>query len=306
MARRGDTVADVAARVGLSAEELARFNGLQVGYVLRADEILALPRRVPASGPDGGRDIATIAGDAIDRAEGTRRPVTGTTAPAEGQPVRHRVERGETAYSIARLYNVSVRSLAEWNGLGTDLTVREGQYLLIPVAAGGAAPDRRIAATRPGRGSPTPVPPSASTPLPDPAEVETAKLPESPKLSTAEPAPADTSRFLRPVDGKTIRPYGNGNDGIDLAAAPGTAVRAADNGKVALISRSVGQSTIVLVRHDDNIYTVYSNVTDVPVKKGDSVKRGQPVGKVAEGSPGFVHFEVRRGTKATDPGPFIN
>ena len=46
------------------------------------------------------------------------------------------MQRGETAYTIARLYNVSAKSLAEWNGLGPDLAVREGQYLLIPVVAG--------------------------------------------------------------------------------------------------------------------------------------------------------------------------
>ena len=62
---------------------------------------------------------------------------TSQLEPAKGvgvEPVRHRVERGETAFSIARLYDVPVRTLAEWNGLGSDFSVREGQFLLIPVA----------------------------------------------------------------------------------------------------------------------------------------------------------------------------
>ena len=50
-------------------------------------------------------------------------------------PVRHRVESGETAYSIARLYGVSVTALASWNGLGPDLAVRENQELLIPIVS---------------------------------------------------------------------------------------------------------------------------------------------------------------------------
>ncbi|PWE33919.1 peptidase M23 [Maritimibacter sp. 55A14] len=320
-ARRGDTVADVAARIGMPAGELARHNGLQPEYELREGEILALPRRVQTA---GGADITSIASSAIDEADRSRPAAAGQPGATPGaQPLRHRVARGETAFSIARLYNVSVRSLADWNGLGPDLDVREGQYLLIPVAASGATRQAAAVTTPPGQGSPTPVPPSASKPLP--REVETATLPASPQLdqyqtdqqdggtATAaaptpkpKPEPTDTAQFLRPARGEVIRGYGSGNDGIDIAAPAGSPVQAADNGKVALISKSVGKSTIVLVRHDENVYTVYSNVVDVPLKKGDSVSRGQTVGKVASGSPSFVHFEVRRGTEAIDPDPFLN
>ena len=68
-------------------------------------------------------------------------------------PVRHRVEPGETAYSIARLYGVSVTALASWNGLGPDLAVRENQELLIPIVSDA----NRIAGpadTQPGEGTP--------------------------------------------------------------------------------------------------------------------------------------------------------
>ena len=48
-------------------------------------------------------------------------------------PAKHKVVRGETAFIISRLYNISVRSLADWNGLDSDYTVREGQILIIPL-----------------------------------------------------------------------------------------------------------------------------------------------------------------------------
>ena len=167
VARRGDTVSTVAERVGISAGELARYNALTATDALRDGEVLALPRRVAEPEPfaggrpaGGGIDVTAIASTAIDRADGqgtaggTRvaaaSPPAGTPTPAgtraparsaEGaQPVRHQVVRGETAFSIARLYNVSTRALAEWNGLGPDMMVREGQYLLIPLPA--AAPLR--------------------------------------------------------------------------------------------------------------------------------------------------------------------
>ena len=193
VARGGDTVADVANRIGLDAEELAKYNGVRPDDVLRKDEVLALPRRVaepsPATGaeatgpiqPPSSVDIESIAGGAIDRAsaakvETTELPKTETAKPAQKaekvqvgiEPIRHKVVRGETAYTISRMYDVSVRALAEWNGLGPDFTIREGQYLLIPVPDT-SAPQRKaqpFTTSKPGQGSATPTPPSASQALP--------------------------------------------------------------------------------------------------------------------------------------------
>ena len=296
-ARDGDTVADVAIRVGLTPAEVARFNGLSENHELRDGEILALPRRVETT--VGGIDIASIAGSAIDRADSDDNDTTATSTTNSGiEPIRHRVESGETVYSIARLYDVSVRSLADWNGLGADLSVRTGQFLLIPIVLKRAAVSDE---SNPGEGTVTPTPPSASQPLPE--AVETATLPSSGNINQTDTE--DKSKFLMPVNGKIIKGYSSKNEGIDIAAASGSTVLAAADGEVALISRSVGQSTIVLVRHSNNIYTVYSNVTGVTLRKGTSIKRGQPVGKIAAGDPSFLHFEVRRGTASTDPMPFL-
>jgi len=300
LARRGDTVADVANRIGLSPDALARHNGLATDDILRDQELLALPGRVKTG---GGVDIASIATNAIDTADRNSGVAPSRDGPAGVEPVRHRVERGETAYSIARLYDVSVTALASWNGLGTDLAVREGQHLLIPIVDNPTP--RVVDSSKPGRASATPTPPSARKPLP--ATVETAALPDKPGLDKFKSG-GDDRKFLMPVQGKVIRPYSGkqgGNEGIDIAAAVGTAVKAAEDGEVALISKSVGANTIVLLRHADNIYTVYSNVNDVNLSKGQKVKRGQRIGGVASGSPSFLHFEVRKGTQSVDPAPYL-
>ncbi|MCU0911321.1 MAG: LysM peptidoglycan-binding domain-containing protein, partial [Rhodobacteraceae bacterium] len=275
VARRGDTVETLAARVGLPGDEIARFNGLSPGMALRDGEIVALPRRVAEppggfaggtaiaaaplpSGPGGQVDVTTLAGSAIDRASATQpgsATPAGTIAPARGsdEPVRHQVVRGETAYSIARLYGISARALADWNGLGPDLTVREGSYLIIPqagaAAPAAAAPDTT---TAPGQGTPTPVPPSAAAPLP--AEDETGAVenaPASPNLQTERTAAsARSSKLAMPVSGSIIRAYQKGrNEGIDISAAAGSDVRASAEGTVAAVTRSTDNVSIVIVRH---------------------------------------------------------
>ncbi|WP_224813950.1 peptidoglycan DD-metalloendopeptidase family protein [Hasllibacter sp. MH4015] len=311
VARRGDTVGDVAARIGLTAEELATFNGRAAGDELRAGEVLALPRRVDGGAPGGGTDIASIAQGAIDAAE-TRGGTTGTAPQTPGgvEPVRHRISRGETAYSVARLYGVSVRSLAEWNGLGPDLAVREGQYLLIPIVIETA---QAPTATAPGD-SVAPLPPSAANPLPD--GIETAALPPLEGTATgstpaAAPAPAaapqqSSARLIRPVDGSVLRGYGSGgNEGIDISASTGTPVRAAADGTVAAITQDTDQVPILVVRHADGLLTVYANIQNIAVSRGDRVSRGQTVAQVGGGDPSFLHFEVRRGFEAVDPNDYL-
>ena len=309
VARRGDTVADVAARIGLGADELARFNGRSASDTLRPDEVLALPRRV-TPGAGSGTDIAAIASGAIEAAEARQGAGAGASVTIQpGQePVRHRVDRGETAYSIARLYGVSVRSLAEWNGLGPDLAVREGQYLIIPIVIEEAAAN--TGGTSPGT-SVAPLPPSAATPLPEPIQQATLPpqgtqaAPAAAPEPTPQPQAAPSARFIRPVSGTIIRPYGNGNEGIDIGAATGTAVRAAADGEVAAITQDTDQIPILVLRHPDGLLTVYANIRNIAVSRGDRVTQGQTMAEVGPGDPSFLHFEVRRGFEAVNPNQYL-
>ncbi|UWQ27385.1 peptidoglycan DD-metalloendopeptidase family protein [Leisingera sp. M523] len=332
VAQRGDTVSDVAARIGLPPAEVARFNGMETSDKMRQGEVLALPRRAPDSLPGsataGSVDIATLAGQAIDTAPLTS-PNPGSVTPtaiqpvpkpqppkvqAGPEPVRHKVKRGETAYTISRLYQVPVKSLAEWNGLGSDFAVREGQFLLIPLkeepAPRPAPAAAAVAVTEPGAGSETPVPPSASQPLPEekvePAAVkpaaETLPKPELPK-----PTRASSAAMAYPVQGKIVKTYSKGrNDGIDIAAAAGAPVNAAEAGTVAAITKDSNNVPIVVIRHSQKLLTVYQNVGNITVKKGESVVRGQRIASLRGGDDAYVHFEVRDGFESIDPLSYLN
>lgn len=320
LARQGETVGTVAQRLGVDAAELARFNGVAVDTILRRDELLALPNRVAeptAAGPAATSPIAVteLASGALDRVGSGTPPTSPPAATLPGpEPVRHRVNPGETVYSIARLYAVPVASIAEWNGLGPDLAVREGQQLLIPRAGSTGLPQPAIVApvTEPGQGTPTPLPPSAAAPLPQEtvapaAAPEPRPEPPAPDLGSEEPEEPETgARLIRPVEGPIIRAYARGrNEGIDIGAAPGTAVKAADSGTVAAITQDTDGASIVVVRHEGNLLTVYVNVTDVSVSKDQSVSRGQTIARIPPGDPSYLHFETREGLQSVDPSEFL-
>ncbi|MEO9515355.1 MAG: peptidoglycan DD-metalloendopeptidase family protein [Paracoccaceae bacterium] len=326
VAQRGDTLAQVASRVGLPAADLASYNGIATDASLRDGEILALPNRVSEPSPLTGAlgtgpiqpssvDVTTLAGQAIDNSPDTStqvaaaRPIT-TPLPQTGdEPVQHRVERGETAFTIARLYNVPVRSLAEWNGLGSDFAVREGQFLLIPVAQTappqvGSAVQQEEAVTAPGEGTETPTPPSASRPLPVDDSDQVVAAPPAPDIG--QTTTSTQAAMSKPVDGTIIREYTKGrNEGIDIKGAPGGPVAAAADGTVAAITKSAEGVPIIVLRHPDNVLTVYANVENVSVKKGDSVKRGSSIAKLRDGDQSFVHFEVRQGFDSVDPNTYL-
>ena len=318
VARRGDTLRSLANRIGMDADSLAKYNGTSPDAQLRQGEVVSLPSKVASSVPapsdvttstlDGGNDVNIT--ELAQTAIGTSTPsATPSTNQPSKDPIRHRVERGETAYTIARLYRVSVRSLAEWNGLDSNLNIREGQYLTIPVAS--EEPAKPVAAkpkvTAPGTGTPTPTPPSAKAPLPVAPVAPSTPTVSKPAPVVQKPVAAPTGgKMAYPVQGKIIREYVKGKtDGIDLSAPVGTSIVAADKGTVAAITADADQVPIVVIKHDNGLLTVYANVGNIKVAKGAAVSRGQKIGSIRDGNPAYLHFEVRRGFDSVDPMDFL-
>ncbi|MCH2093789.1 MAG: LysM peptidoglycan-binding domain-containing M23 family metallopeptidase [Rhodobacteraceae bacterium] len=320
VAQRGDTLDSLAARVGLPAQDIAQFNGLDPQDSLRRGEVIALPRKV-ATGTDGvfvsDVDITELASSAIDNAADTTPQVSSKPLPDVGpEPIRHKVKRGETVYTLSRLYNISVRSIADWNALDRSFTIREGQYLLIPKAEA-AEPVALMGeedASKPGEGSATPQPPSAKKPLPeedvalDPkAQEDAIKVPDIGQKPAEVQAANSGAAMIYPVTGSIIRAYAKGrNEGIDIAAEAGTPIKAAASGSVSHVSETPDGVPILLISHPGNLTTIYTNLDGITVKTGDSVSKGQRLGKIRASDTPYLHFEVREGYQSVDPLDYLN
>ena len=262
-------------------------------------ENLAQPRRVPETAA-GSVSVVELAGSAIDRADGS------SGASPAATPVYHRVVAGETVFTIARLYGVSAESIAEQNRLDPNSELQVGRYIVIPpVEIAGAIETTTVA--MPGSGSETPLPPSASRPLPTAANEASAPAARPAELEDRQTAASDGARLRMPVQGSIVRPFQKGsNEGIGISAVAGTVVVAADAGTVAAITRDTDQVPILVLRHEGNLLTVYAGLDDIAVEKGDRVKRGQKIAVVRNANPPFLHFEVREGFNSVDPGPYLN
>jgi murein DD-endopeptidase MepM/ murein hydrolase activator NlpD len=120
--------------------------------------------------------------------------------------------------------------------------------------------------------------------------------------SDSQVAAAGRGRFIWPTRGALLsgfglKPGGQRNDGLDIAAADGTPVRAAAAGDVVYAGNLVpGFGNLVLIKHEDGWVTAYAHLSATEVKIRDHVSQGTEIGTV--GSSGGVdqpqlHFEVR-------------
>lgn len=234
------------------------------------------------------------------------------------------VASGDTLYSLSRKYSVPVNDLAVLNNIKAPFVLSVGQKLKVPNLAGAVAgksvsqsagvakevaTEKKLVAKK-----------DTGTTAVDVKSVKSSGGTAAKKISSnpAQKLPTITARssskFSWPVRGKILSDYGaksNGlfNDGINISAKQGTPVVAAENGVVAYAGNEVkGMGNLIIIQHDAGWMTVYAHMDSLNVKRGIRVKVGQKIGAVGQtgkvNSP-QLHFEIRKGTKAYNPGEYL-
>lgn len=216
----------------------------------------------------------------------------------------HVVRAGETLYRIAKTYDATVYEIARANSIGPPYTIFVDQTLRIPgtvrvidTAMRAEPSDESASAAASGATQMASVPLPTPKPVPAPRAVPT-------------PPPSTGSGFVWPIKGTVISNFGPKdkglhNDGINIAAPAGTQISAAENGVVAYAGNQLrGFGNLILIKHANGFVTAYAHASELLVKRGDTVRRGQAIALVGEtgnvNSP-QLHFEVRRGKTPLDP-----
>jgi murein hydrolase activator len=150
------------------------------------------------------------------------------------------------------------------------------------------------------------------------AAIEAAR--RRPAGSAAAPARAassirtsDVGRLDWPVDGTFLYDFGKEQranntavrwNGIGIAAAAGTPVKAVAAGTVLEVSRFGTYGLTIIVEHGGGDYSVYGSLARADVQKGSTIAKGQQIGTVGVSDPemgAHLHFEIRKGGPAVDP-----
>jgi murein DD-endopeptidase MepM/ murein hydrolase activator NlpD len=283
-ARSGDSVASVSRRYGIPQHVLAEINGVDPNGSFAPGQRVTIPTYV-----HGAPNVA---------------------AAAPSQPVR--LPPAGTAPSVTG----SIPAAAALAAAAPKPQAKPGAPVRVASLTTSVPTAQTQAAAHPKR--------KPATLSSRPVAAQT-NAPETPQVARVEPAPTapiavnrDTGavakdggrRFRWPAKGRIIsdfgsKPGGARNDGINLALPEGTEIKSVEDGTVIYSGNELkGYGNLVLIRHDDGWVSAYAHASELLVKRGDTVQRGQTVAKV--GSTGSVtqpqlHFELRRGNKPVDP-----
>jgi murein DD-endopeptidase MepM/ murein hydrolase activator NlpD len=306
----GDTLESIAHKYRVPAAVILETNGIR-GPV-RSGQRLVIPRyvvgEVRAAHPAQQAEPSRTASVAPVRHEARSEPQAGSV---------YIVQPGENLIGIARKHGMSVADLARANHIEPYAKVAMGDRLTIPGRAHTQVADRTAPPAIRGE------PPKAAAPqmvAPRTAPVETVRT-ENARVATPEPVQtpepavkkepvAAVPSFRWPVTAHIVegfgpRPNGTSNDGINFAVPEGTPVRAAEDGVVAYAGNELKTfGNLVLIRHADNYVSAYANASEILVKKGDTVRRGQIIahsGQTGSAASPQLHFEIRKNSTPIDP-----
>jgi murein DD-endopeptidase MepM/ murein hydrolase activator NlpD len=229
-------------------------------------------------------------------------------------PTQYVAKPGDTIYKVSRLFDTTTTEIVRMNNLKKPYRLKVGQDLRLPskVQKSQEAQDKKVIVSDIVSGQKV-------------ATVDREILPpikekhQQEEIIQSSIIKSDTKTthnnsgklsFIKPVSGQIISGYGpksDGlhNDGINIKAAKGDAVRAAETGVVVYTGQEIeGYGKMVLIRHHGEYLTAYAHMDKILAKNGDKIKRGQVIGTV--GATGNVkspqlHFEIRKGRDAINP-----
>ena len=302
----GDTLYSLAKKYNTTSDEIAKLNNLSEPYALSVGQKLKVPTKVETN------TVQTVSLPAAQV------PVKQTTTRVELDEIT--VGAGDTLYSISRKYSVPVNDLAVMNNLSAPFVLSIGQKLKVPDLSKAPVRTATAATTNTVYGT-TPVSSPVTEKTQTTSKSTTATTTKTKEKISSDPTkklPAisarSSSKFSWPVRGKILSNYGakSGglfNDGINIGASKGTAVKAAENGVVAYAGNEVkGMGNLIIIQHSGGWMTVYAHMDSMVVRRGTKVSVGQKIGTV--GATGKVdepqlHFEIRKGTKAYNPSSYL-
>ncbi len=266
-------------------------------------------------------------------------PAAPAAAPLEPRP--YTVKKGDTLYSIALDHGQSYRDLAAWNSLEDPNKIQIGQQLrvqppeaLSPVAVAKPVASPNAVEVRPASAMPSPEagggtnsdslkrePRAVKRPYSEEAlaalrRADLAYAPGAAPVAVVPPAKEETKVDAKPASeedvdwgwpapGKLIAGFVEGsNKGIDIAAKAGEPVLAAASGKVVYSGSSLrGYGKLVIVKHSPSFLSAYAHNSQLLVKEGQSVQKGQKIAEAgsSDAEQPMLHFEIRRQGKPVDP-----
>jgi lipoprotein NlpD len=295
--KRGDTLHQIALDYGLDYRELAAWNNIENPNLIRVGQALRLsaPGEPPGAAAAPGVTITPLKPAAPVVAGDARSPAPAPAGPRNADNYKSQPKVVKEPYSDQAVRDVQraaaaapppVEAAPAASGSGAAPAPAPG--VAAPVGAtGGAAVAAGAAGAAGGSAAAAPARPAA-TPAPAAGDDE------------------DKIDWLWPATGKLVTGFSDTANlkGIDIAGKAGQPVLASAAGKVVYAGSGLrGYGKLVIVKHNNTYLSAYAHNSEILVKEGQQVTRGQKIAEMGNSDSDQVklHFEIRRLGKPVDP-----
>jgi lipoprotein NlpD len=140
-------------------------------------------------------------------------------------------------------------------------------------------------------------------------EVKVEPKPDTHSDTKPSPGSPEDIDWDWPTKGKITANFNEANNkGIDIAGSAGQSVNAAADGKVIYSGSDLrGYGKLVIIKHNATYLSVYAHNSQILVKEGERISRGQQIAKMGNTDTNAVklHFEIRRQGKSVDPSKYL-
>ena len=219
-----------------------------------------------------------------------------------GHHLYHRVEEGDTLYSISWQYGYDYKTIARWNDIQSPYYIKKGQ--VIHLAPQTREVDRRLL-NKDYETAESKVVEQDST------AKKTTPQPK-PKVITSPPARvSQTPRWQWPAEGQVIAGFkktSGKHNGISIKGISGQTIRAAATGKVVYSGNALkGYGNLVIIKHGDDYLSAYAHNKDIFVREGEHVAVGQKIAAMGQSDSERValYFEIRKSGKPVNPSHYL-
>jgi lipoprotein NlpD len=223
---------------------------------------------------------------------------TAAKSPSSGvkKPSHHKVNSGDTLYSISWNFNLDYKEVARWNNIRAPYVIYPGQSIRLTAPSAKKAVVKK---TLPGNTK-------SAEKKPVEKQAEVAK-----KVSKKDGSVkyARNINWQWPTKGKLIKSNSPiSKKGLDIAGKKGQLIKASGAGVVVYSgSGLLGYGRLIIIKHNETYLSAYAHNSALMVKEGDSVSGGQKIAKMGQDNNGQVllHFEIRKNGSPVEPAKYL-
>jgi len=278
--RKGDTLHSIALDQGLDYRDLAVWNSITDPNRIAVGQQLRLrPPGAPVSSPEPS--AATAA------------PLA-TIPPAEGTPLVPELPGAAPAPSLPRPVEAAPGTALVKGPKAQRLPYSDAALNELKSAPSPFVVPAAVAAA-----------PSSKPANPDATKTDLAKIEPKPEGSGPDDD-EDRVSWSWPVSGKVVTAYSEAANlkGVGIGGRAGQPVFASAAGKVVYAGSGLrGYGKLVIIKHNKTYLSVYAHNSEILVKEGQTVSKGQKIAEMGNTDADQVklHFEIRRQGKPVDP-----